>query len=431
VTNFANDFETTLSAAVTNEVSATTLTVVSADGSPVVPFTILLMTVAEQNKEYCLVTAKSGTGNRTWTVTRAIEGGSRLAHAAGEIVAHVMTAGTLADFVTDAAVIAHDLDDFPNASGDPFARESDIPDVSDFVTDAAVIAHDLDDFPNASGDPFARESDIPDLTWENLTGDQTTVGLAGFDNTAGDFFVNLHNRVSAATQDIGDTLSSEQGGERIVFRDADSGFITWLLDTASDMNWNADPITLPRVRPVIDPSVIDLTEFGNIDSNPFLRASDPVPAHGHPYTEITDAPWTTFDGDWSSLSGTAPDLSTFPNSSGDPLVNVSGLPDVSGFITTADVTWENLTGTVPDLSTFPNSSGDPLVNVSGLPDVSGFITDINGQDLSLADNRTSAFLSANYAADGTYDVYNDGSTTGQLTSITIAGGLITVVSVLP
>ena len=80
--NFANNFVTTLAAAI--GATDTSVQVDSSAGSPAANFRILI------ESEYMLVTAKSG---NTWTVTRGIEGSIAIAHAAtytntsGQIVA--------------------------------------------------------------------------------------------------------------------------------------------------------------------------------------------------------------------------------------------------------------------------------------------------------------------------------------------------------
>lgn len=93
--NFANDFSSTLSAAVTS--AAVSLTVTSASGAPAPNFRVRI------DNELILVTAATGT---TWTVTRGIEGTTAAAHAAGAAVVCVLTAGVLAalrDHVQDVA----------------------------------------------------------------------------------------------------------------------------------------------------------------------------------------------------------------------------------------------------------------------------------------------------------------------------------------
>jgi len=49
----------------------------------------------------------------------------------------------------------------------------------------------------------------------------------------------------------------------------------------------------------------------------------------------------------------------------------------------------------------------------------------------MADTDGTGALAPDATADGTYPVYNDGSTPGQLSSITVSNGLITAVTVLP
>jgi hypothetical protein len=103
--NFANNFVTTLAAAI--GAADTSLTVATSTGSPAANFRILI------ESEYMLVTAKSG---NTWQVTRGIEGSVATAHAAtytnllGQVVptevAQVLTAGALKQFVAESQKIA-------------------------------------------------------------------------------------------------------------------------------------------------------------------------------------------------------------------------------------------------------------------------------------------------------------------------------------
>jgi hypothetical protein len=94
--NFANTYQTTLSAAITST-SATTLTVTSAAGAPSVNFRIKIDT------EYMLVTNVSGT---TFTVTRGIEGSAAATHSNGALVTHVLTAAGLVQGITDRTSVA-------------------------------------------------------------------------------------------------------------------------------------------------------------------------------------------------------------------------------------------------------------------------------------------------------------------------------------
>lgn len=69
-------------------------------------------------------------------------------------------------------------------------------------------------------------------------------------------------------------------------------------------------------------------------------------------------------------------------------------------------------------------AGDKAKLDSALQDPTAFATAAQGATADTA-------LQPNATADGTYPVYNDGVTSGQLASITIANGLITAVTVLP
>ena len=87
---FANNAQTTLAAAVPAAVAGApgTITVSAATGFPAGPqFRVRV------GDELMLVTAVAGT---TWTVTRGIEGTAAAAHAAGDTVTQVLTAGALA-----------------------------------------------------------------------------------------------------------------------------------------------------------------------------------------------------------------------------------------------------------------------------------------------------------------------------------------------
>jgi hypothetical protein len=82
--NLANDFQTTLAAAITST-SATSISVVTA--APVAaPFRIRI------DSEYMLVTA--GGTTTTWTVERGVEGSTAATHTNNTPVAMVMTAET-------------------------------------------------------------------------------------------------------------------------------------------------------------------------------------------------------------------------------------------------------------------------------------------------------------------------------------------------
>lgn len=89
--NFANVYQTTLAADLT--ASATTLTVASAAGAPAPQFRLLI------DSELVLVTATAGV---TYTVTRGVEGTVAANHTASAAVAHVVTAGALAQLRADA-----------------------------------------------------------------------------------------------------------------------------------------------------------------------------------------------------------------------------------------------------------------------------------------------------------------------------------------
>lgn len=78
--NFANNFVTTLAAAI--GAADASIMVASSTGSPAANFRI------EVESEYMLVTAKSG---NTWTVTRGIEGSVAAAHASAAELAQVLT----------------------------------------------------------------------------------------------------------------------------------------------------------------------------------------------------------------------------------------------------------------------------------------------------------------------------------------------------
>ena len=57
---------------------------------------------------------------------------------------------------------------------------------------------------------------------------------------------------------------------------------------------------------------------------------------------------------------------------------------------------------------------------AALQPASAFATSTQGTEADTA-------LKPNSTADGTYPIYNDGTTSGQLTGITISGGLITTI----
>lgn len=99
--NFANAYETTLASGVTD--SATAWTVANGDaglwgtGSPAVTFRALI--TDGTNREIIAVTAKSGTNNTSWTVTREVENAAawpKRAWSAGARIVALATAGALA-----------------------------------------------------------------------------------------------------------------------------------------------------------------------------------------------------------------------------------------------------------------------------------------------------------------------------------------------
>jgi len=71
------------------------------------------------------------------------------------------------------------------------------------------------------------------------------------------------------------------------------------------------------------------------------------------------------------------------------------------------------------------SESDPVVGA-----VTGIVKADGAGAISAAAAGTD-YLAPDATADGTYPVYNDGSTSGQLTSITITNGLITAVTTIP
>lgn len=90
--NFSNDFQTTLSAAIADDV-VTSISVVSGTGAPAANFRIRV------GNEYMLVT-DIGAGTN-WTVTRGVEGSTAAAHVNGTVVAHVVTTGGFQQYVAD------------------------------------------------------------------------------------------------------------------------------------------------------------------------------------------------------------------------------------------------------------------------------------------------------------------------------------------
>lgn len=95
--NFANDYSTTLASGVTS--TATAWTVADGTNAPAVPFRALVTDGA--NKEYIEVTAKSGTNNVNWTVTREVEDASRFtkfAFSSGARIIALVTKGAFDSF---------------------------------------------------------------------------------------------------------------------------------------------------------------------------------------------------------------------------------------------------------------------------------------------------------------------------------------------
>jgi hypothetical protein len=90
--HFANEFATTLVGTITG--AATSLVVATSSGAPGVNFRIRI------DNEYLLVTA-GPPGSTTWTVARAQEGSVAATHQNGAAVTHVLTAGGLAQAITD------------------------------------------------------------------------------------------------------------------------------------------------------------------------------------------------------------------------------------------------------------------------------------------------------------------------------------------
>jgi hypothetical protein len=68
---------------------------------------------------------------------------------------------------------------------------------------------------------------------------------------------------------------------------------------------------------------------------------------------------------------------------------------------------------------------DPIVGA-----VTGIVAADGAGNISAAVAGTD-YLAPNATADGTYAVYNDGVTSGQVTGFTVANGLITAVTVIP
>lgn len=89
---FANTYQTTLNDSGGISSGDTSMIVTTATGSPAVNFRVKI------ENEYLLVTAKSGT---TFTVTRGVEGSTAASHADGSTVTHVLTAGGLAQAISE------------------------------------------------------------------------------------------------------------------------------------------------------------------------------------------------------------------------------------------------------------------------------------------------------------------------------------------
>lgn len=79
--------------------TATSLVVDDATKFPAAPFR------CEWDDEYIMVTAKGGTGNKTFTITRGIEGSTPTSHANGSVLWHVLTAGAVDAIVVAAGVV--------------------------------------------------------------------------------------------------------------------------------------------------------------------------------------------------------------------------------------------------------------------------------------------------------------------------------------
>lgn len=91
---FANAYTTTLNGAIDSSVTSLA---VSSD----LPSALVVPFMARIDNEYFRVTAVSGTGNRTWTVTRAAEESTRFpaaSHSNGASVNHVLTGAALRTF---------------------------------------------------------------------------------------------------------------------------------------------------------------------------------------------------------------------------------------------------------------------------------------------------------------------------------------------
>src|SRR5262245_55066334 len=92
---FANNAQTVLASAVDDNPATTSIVVEDAGPFPsAVPCRIRI------GDELMRVTARSGTGNTTWTVTRELEGTDAAAHAVGAMIIQVLTAEFLESLTT-------------------------------------------------------------------------------------------------------------------------------------------------------------------------------------------------------------------------------------------------------------------------------------------------------------------------------------------
>ena len=125
-----------------------------------------------------------------------------------------------------------------------------------------------------------------------------------------------------------------------------------------------------------------------------------------------------------------------------PEDNVSSMTNDAGYITSASIPTNvsSLTNDSNYLTSISGLTADAVSSLSGhnvseLTNDSGFITSgaipTNVSTLTNDAGYITSALQPNSTADGTYAIYNDGTTSGQLSSITISGGLITGVTTLP
>ena len=87
-----------------------------------------------------------------------------------------------------------------------------------------------------------------------------------------------------------------------------------------------------------------------------------------------------------------------------------------------------------DVHWFADTDGSGAAPASETDPVVGAVTGIvkaDGAGAIAAAVAGTDYLEPDATADGTYPVYNDGTTTGQLASITITNGLITAVTLVP